>query len=177
MPTEVLSDQLARGLRHYVARIADGFAVGTGASYCETAEFATAYIALPERAAGWPDHDAALLWDQRHGWALAIERFPGAALEVVAYQGNTLVPTPSAVLAFARRVLTHGPGRQATEVAAGELDISGLAERLAAYAEPELLSAPTGQAATPVAGPPGHAGAPRCTVAARTGTKTRPWMH
>lgn len=33
---------------------------------------ANAYVALDERLPGFPDHDVALLWDERSGWSAAI---------------------------------------------------------------------------------------------------------
>lgn len=58
--------------------------------------------------AGWPHYAAALVWDQQHGWGLAVEPAPGWALRILVYEGDILIPEPEAVIAFANRVLTEG---------------------------------------------------------------------
>lgn len=154
----VENERAAEGLRAYLSRIAAGFGVRLEASCCEVADDASAYLALPERVTGQPDQDAALVWNQRHGWALATEPNPGGALQPVAYHGPPLVPPPAAVLAFARRVLAHGlepqpnAGSASSELASPEpaehaLGERELARQLAAYTEPSRPAQP--ERATP----------------------------
>ncbi|MEC3982766.1 DUF6292 family protein [Amycolatopsis sp. H20-H5] len=53
----------------------------------------SAYDALEHRHPDYPDRDLALLWDERHGWAAAIETHCGEDLIVLRYlAGDTITP-------------------------------------------------------------------------------------
>lgn len=96
-----------RGLRGYVAAVAR--AVGVGPESCTVDEGTpvAAYIALDRRLARFPDHDLALVWDEAHGWAAAIEDADGAT--VLAYLGGEVLPGPLAVVGFLAAVRADDP--------------------------------------------------------------------
>jgi hypothetical protein len=89
------------GLRGYLTAV--GAAVGVGAESC-TMDIDTpvsAYIALDGRLDRFPDRDLALLWDERHGWAAAVETHSGEDLVPLAYLGDDDVfPEPQVVARF-----------------------------------------------------------------------------
>ncbi|MEV6824640.1 DUF6292 family protein [Amycolatopsis sp. NPDC051102] len=61
----------------------------------------SAYVALDTRLPQYPDRDLALLWDEVHGWAAAIETHSGEDLIVLRYLGGpTVAPAPSRVARF-----------------------------------------------------------------------------
>ncbi|WP_370964378.1 DUF6292 family protein [Amycolatopsis sp. cg9] len=63
----------------------------------------SAYVALDERLPGYPGRDVALLWDEVHGWAAAVETHSGEDLIVLRYLGGpTIVPPPGDVARFVR---------------------------------------------------------------------------
>ncbi|WP_439659275.1 DUF6292 family protein [Lentzea sp. HUAS TT2] len=61
------------------------------------------YIAVDGRLPGRPDHDVALLWTERHGWAIAVE--DEAELTVVAHLGGAVEPPPRTVARWVERLL------------------------------------------------------------------------
>ncbi|MDT7800482.1 MAG: hypothetical protein QOI78_3915, partial [Actinomycetota bacterium] len=74
----------------------------------------SAYVALDEHLPGYPGRDVALLWDEVHGWAAAIETHSGEDLVVVRYLGGpTITPAPEQVARFvtALREDDHRIGR------------------------------------------------------------------
>ena len=87
----------ARGLREHVRQVAEALGYAGEAFSVQTDEPASAYLPLDERLYGFPDRDAALLWDPSRGWSAVIE--DGADLLVVAYLGE-LLPAPEAVVEF-----------------------------------------------------------------------------
>ncbi|WP_051898818.1 DUF6292 family protein [Sciscionella sediminilitoris] len=97
-------DWLDWALRTYVHRVAAGFGLGPGATCCEVAELANAYIALATPAPHRPDREAALVWDQRYGWAFGIETYSGEDLLILAYHTEKLLPEPDAVVTFVKSV-------------------------------------------------------------------------
>lgn len=105
-PTE---QRVEWGLRAYIERVAAELGIGLGATTCEIADFASAYIALPHRAPGRPDRDTALIWDQGHGWALAAETDSEERISILAYHRGNLVPPPALVAAFVETVLAGPP--------------------------------------------------------------------
>lgn len=99
-----------RGLRCYVHQVASGLDLGPESTYCELAPPATAYLALEDRLADWPDRDTALVWDDQLGWAVGVETASGDDLVIVAWYGPDLVPGPEEVVRFAKNVLAgHYP--------------------------------------------------------------------
>ncbi|TVT49904.1 hypothetical protein FNH05_16490 [Amycolatopsis rhizosphaerae] len=93
-------DTAESALRAYVGAIAEAVGVAAESTCCTVSRSATAYIALDEHLPGFPDRDLALIWDDSHGWAAAIETHCGEDLIVVAYLGEDLVPPPRKVVAF-----------------------------------------------------------------------------
>lgn len=93
-------DPVELGLQCYVETVAAAPDVGSEATLCEYDGSANAYIALAEPLPGFPDRDAALLWDDTHGWSLCVETHSGEDLIVLAYLTTALLPDPQTVAAF-----------------------------------------------------------------------------
>jgi uncharacterized protein DUF6292 len=92
-----------RGLREYVRSVADALELPAEAYCVQPDPPADAYLALRRRVVSFPDRDAALIWDENHGWALAVEARCGEDLIVTGYFGDDIVPPPEAVVRFVRR--------------------------------------------------------------------------
>ncbi|WP_103354256.1 DUF6292 family protein [Amycolatopsis sp. CA-128772] len=61
----------------------------------------SAYVALDPRLPHYPGRDLALLWDEVHGWAAAVETHSGEDLIVLRYLGGpTVAPPPRRVARF-----------------------------------------------------------------------------
>ena len=121
------------GLSGYLAAVSA--AVGVGGESC-TADLdvpASAYVALDLRLPHHPGRDLALLWDERHGWALAMETHSGEDLLVLAYLGDALVPSPGRVRGFVAAI--HAAGGPAAPPVPPDLrgDRGELLERLLHY--------------------------------------------
>lgn len=95
---------LRGGLTGYVA------AVGVGEEFCtvDLDDPASAYVALDVRLPRHPGRDNALLWDEGHGWAFAVETHSGEDLLVLAYLGGELVPAPARVRGFVAAIGAAG---------------------------------------------------------------------
>jgi hypothetical protein len=100
----------ARGLREHVRQMAEALGCTGEAFSVQTDEPTSAYLPLDERLYGFPDRDAALLWDPSYGWSAVIE--DGAELLVVAYLGE-LLPAPEAVATFVADLVTGRKARVA----------------------------------------------------------------
>jgi hypothetical protein len=129
-------DSVVRGLRRYIRQVGEALGLRGECSYVQADESACAYLALDGRLRRFPDRDVALLWDEQHGWAAAIETHSGADLMVVAYLGEDLLPSPQAVATWVRTVFdTEHPavhkGHDGTSPATGGHDVRA---RLTAYA-------------------------------------------
>ncbi|MEV7041556.1 DUF6292 family protein [Amycolatopsis sp. NPDC051061] len=96
-----------RGLRGYVAAVAGAVGVGLESCTLDAGTPAAAYIALDWRLTRFPDHDLALVWDEVHGWAAAIEDGNGAT--VLAYLGGEVLPAPRAVVRFLAAIRADDP--------------------------------------------------------------------
>jgi hypothetical protein len=81
----------------------------TGEAYwVQTEEPVSAYLPLEEHFYGFPDRDAALLWNPEHGWSAVVDE-PEPL--VIAYL-DALLPEPAAVATFvADLVAGRGAGR------------------------------------------------------------------
>lgn len=100
----------ARGLRQYLLLVAN--ALDSPAWYCEVVVPANAYVALEGSIPRHPDQAMALLWDERNGWAAAIESPSGDDMFILAYLGGDVLASPDAVMAFVRAFYADGyPGR------------------------------------------------------------------
>lgn len=104
---------LRSGLTGYVAAV--GAAVGVGAESCtvDLDDLVSAYVALDMRLPRHPRRDNALVWDERHGWAFAVETHSGEDLLVLAYLGGELVPAPDRVRGFVAAIRAAGGVRGA----------------------------------------------------------------
>jgi hypothetical protein len=123
----------ARGLRRYVGLVADAVGIGAAASAVQLDEPVNVYLPLERCIAEYPEHDLALLWDERYGWMLAIE-VPGTTqLTVLGYLTDTLLPPPRVVADYVTRACSGaGLGQPRPEQPADDAD---LADRLATYAD------------------------------------------
>ncbi|MEU4250452.1 DUF6292 family protein [Amycolatopsis sp. NPDC026612] len=123
----------ARGLRQYLLAVAAE--LDAPAWFCEVDVPAGAYLALERRLARFPDHETALLWDERDGWAAAVESAAGDELVVLAYLGQDVLPPPEAVVAFVTGLYGEEyPGRPDPPDFRRPGAEDGFDERLAAYA-------------------------------------------
>ncbi|XVS62195.1 DUF6292 family protein [Actinosynnema sp. CA-299493] len=88
-------DTMTHALRRYARSVSS--AVGlSGDCWCVLGEhLAGIYLALDGRLASFPDHDVALLWDERHGWTAVVE--VDEDMVVVERLAGLAVPTPVAV--------------------------------------------------------------------------------
>ncbi|WP_410661805.1 DUF6292 family protein [Amycolatopsis sp. lyj-112] len=122
-----------RGLHGYVRSVIEALGLRGDAYYAQLEPIASVYIALEQRVSGCADRDVALVWDERHGWALAFENSSHEELIVIRYLGTDLLPSPRLVAEYTQEALASElPERldaQPPVLAAGE----GLAQRLAAY--------------------------------------------
>ncbi|HEX5406131.1 MAG TPA: DUF6292 family protein [Pseudonocardiaceae bacterium] len=99
-------EPFARNLRAYVAEVAAALGVGLESSVIDAGRPASAYLALDISMTRFPDHDLALLWDERVGWSAAVEAASGEDLVVFARQGGDPRPRPEEVEWFVREVLS-----------------------------------------------------------------------
>lgn len=123
----------ARGLRQYLLAVAAK--LDAPAWFCEVDAPATAYLALDHRLARFPDHETALLWDEREGWAAAVESPAGDDVVVLAYLGQDVLPAPDAVVAFVEQIYADDyPGQPDPPNFRRPGAPDGFDERLATYA-------------------------------------------
>jgi hypothetical protein len=102
-------DAAARGLRRYVRLVAEAVGAGSSAWCCEVDARSTAYVALEGRIALYPDHDVALVWDERTGWAAAVESASSDDLLLIAYLGDDVLPSPRQVAQYVGELLADPP--------------------------------------------------------------------
>jgi len=124
-----------RGLRGYVAAVAGAVGVGLESCTLDAGTPAAAYIALDSRLARFPDHDLALVWDEVHGWAAAIEAETATAL---AHLGGEVLPEPRAVVRFLAAVRADDP--EAGTLEAPVLREAGDHEQLLSALAPDLAT-------------------------------------
>jgi hypothetical protein len=98
-----------RRLRGYLGAVARAVGVGLESCTLDAGTPAAAYIALDWRLARFPGHDLALVWDEVHGWAAAIEDVTGEAATVLCYLGGEVLPEPRAVVRFLAAVRAGDP--------------------------------------------------------------------
>ncbi|NUT93986.1 MAG: hypothetical protein HOY78_18395 [Saccharothrix sp.] len=111
-------DAATRSLREYVRLVTAALGLSGECSVVQAERPASAYVAVDGHLPGFPECDAALLWDERHGWAAAVET--GSGLDLVVrerFEGDVLAP-PAVVAAWADQVL--GGGVLRGEVVRGE---------------------------------------------------------
>ncbi|GAB3146589.1 DUF6292 family protein [Amycolatopsis stemonae] len=101
-------------LQSYLADVTTAVGVGLESCTVDHDSPVSAYIALDEHLPAYPGRDVALLWDEVHGWAAAIETHSGEDLIVLRYLGGTTVtPAPADITRFltALREDDHRLGR------------------------------------------------------------------
>jgi hypothetical protein len=122
----------ARGLRRYVQLIAEAVGVGAEASTIQLDDPVSAYLALDRCSPRHPDQDLALLWDERHGWALGMESTVSADLLVLGFLPAE-VPPPRTVADYVAAAC-RGDGFGATRPRAPRPEADDLADLLDGYA-------------------------------------------
>lgn len=91
----------AQGLRAYSDAVASALGIGLEACAFDLDAPASVYVAIDWRLDRFPGRDLALLWDERHGWAAAVEASCGEDLVVIAYSGGPeIVQDPQQVVRF-----------------------------------------------------------------------------
>ncbi|MBY8848097.1 DUF6292 family protein [Saccharothrix sp. MB29] len=89
-------DSTTRALRRYARSVTSALGLG-GDCWCVQGEHHVGiYLALDGRLDAYPDHDVALLWDERHGWSAVVEADGGRDV-VVGRLDGLAVPWPGAV--------------------------------------------------------------------------------
>lgn len=101
-------------LRRYTREVGAGVGLESESCWCEVAEQCTAYLPLPCAPVSHPGREAALVWDEAHGWAIGIETSSGEDLLIQAWYGPDRIPDPPQVAAFTRAVLSGRPAGQST---------------------------------------------------------------
>ncbi|MEU6644728.1 DUF6292 family protein [Saccharomonospora sp. NPDC046836] len=97
-------DTTLRGLHQYARSVAAALGL-KGDSYCAQPDPLETYLALDGFIPGFPQRDVALLWDEQHGWAGAIETACSEDLIVLSYLGEDVLPAPERVARYARALL------------------------------------------------------------------------
>ncbi len=125
-----------RGLREYLAAVARAVGVGLESCTLDAGTPAAAYIALDWRLSRFPEHDLALVWDEVHGWAAAVENASGDAATVLSYLGGEVLPEPRAVVRFLAAVRADDP--EAGLLEAPVLREAGDHEQLLTVLDPDV---------------------------------------
>ncbi|MFD5247707.1 DUF6292 family protein [Amycolatopsis sp. NPDC058340] len=110
-----LDHDLRCGLAGYLVAVTAAVGVAKESWAMDLDHPASAYIALDQRLPRQPERDTALQWDERHGWAFAMETQSGEDLLVLAYFEGELVPSPDTVGRSVTAIQTTG-GASATPV-------------------------------------------------------------
>lgn len=131
-------DALLWGLRGYVRLVVEELGLTDECSWAQAGRPATAYLTLDGRFPGFPDRDAALLWDEESGWSIAVETHSGEDLIVQARFAADVLPSPRAVARWVRGVFRGG--RSATSRPAVPRTVhDDLVRRLTSYAVAALV--------------------------------------
>ncbi|MEV1117971.1 DUF6292 family protein [Actinosynnema sp. NPDC049800] len=133
--TSQFNDLLVRAPRGYARSVTHELGIIPECSYVQAEGPATVFLELDSRLPVFPDREAAMLWDQRSGWAAAVETHSGEDLIVQAWFGTDLVPGPRAVDA-----LLQGGRHPDTGFGSPGLAQADLARRLAPYAAAPLTA-------------------------------------
>jgi len=100
----------ARGLRAYLARVAQAVGVGFESCSLDLDVPASGYIALDRPLPDLPAHDLALIWDEVHGWSAVVEPVDGGTAKAFAYLGGPkILPPPLVVARFLEVLRVAGP--------------------------------------------------------------------
>jgi hypothetical protein len=124
----------ARGLRGYIALIARRLYIRPESCACEIGGPASAYLALERRLTNFPQRDAALVWDEETGWAIAIETGRDQSLTALTYLGEDVLPPVESVVRFVADALADRyPGQPYRQRLRCATELDDLDDRLAAY--------------------------------------------
>jgi len=94
-----IEQRFERGLWTYLGRVATALGVGCESCSIDLDVPVSAYIALDWRLNRYPDRDLALLWDEVHGWSVAVEASCGEDMLVLTYLGGPeVLPDPRTVV-------------------------------------------------------------------------------
>lgn len=105
------ADPVVRGLRNYVRNVVETLGLNGDSSYAQS-EPLSLYLAVDGRLPEFPYRDVALLWDEEHGWAGALETGCGEDLIVVSYLGDDPLPKPEVVASYTAALLRgESPGQ------------------------------------------------------------------
>ncbi|OXM54977.1 DUF6292 family protein [Amycolatopsis alba] len=99
----------------YLAEVTGTLGVGLESCTVDQDSPVSAYVALDGEFRAHPGRDTALLWNEIHGWAAAIETHSGEDLIVVRYLGgNTIAPPAVQVAHFVKALRENAdpPGRR-----------------------------------------------------------------
>lgn len=100
-PIAPASDAFRRTLRGYLAIVATALGVGLESCMLDMDARVSAYLAVDQKLVTFPDRDVAVLWDEEHGWSVAVETHCGEDLIVLAYlDAGTVVPPADLVVRF-----------------------------------------------------------------------------
>ena len=90
-----------RGLRAYLGEVARALGFGLESCTVDVDVPVSAYLAVDWRLRRFPERDVALLWDEVHGWAVAVEAACGEEMIVLSYLGGAdVLPRPQEVVRF-----------------------------------------------------------------------------
>jgi hypothetical protein len=124
------------GLRRYARLVERELRLGGGGYYVQTEPVTSIYLPLPDRLPKLPDHDVALYWDERYGWAIGIEVDHDDLTLLTVLPGDPL-PKPSKVATFVDQFYAgHVPDDSPPRPVQADGD---LAQRLARYAASPVL--------------------------------------
>ncbi|MFC0430312.1 DUF6292 family protein [Kutzneria buriramensis] len=131
----------ARGLASYVHTVAAELRVPRHAVHHEVSELSTAYLALHRRSPVFPELDLMLLWDERHGWSVALETAPADDPVVLAYLGGDVLAETDEVHRFVEDVIAgRCPGQPDAPPSLDAEQAEELVWRLAARSEDGLAA-------------------------------------
>lgn len=86
-------------LHAYVGGIAEHLGVSPERTSCDASVPASACIGFDHCEAAFPHRDLSLVWDERLGWAAAVQT-PSGELVPVSYLGTSAVPPVNVVTSF-----------------------------------------------------------------------------
>ncbi|MEJ2852129.1 MULTISPECIES: DUF6292 family protein [unclassified Saccharothrix] len=98
-------DAATRVLREYVRLVTAALGLSGECSVVQAERPASVYLAVDGHLPGFPEYDAALVWDERRGWAVAVESGGAQDLVVQERLPGDVLPPPDVVASWATDVL------------------------------------------------------------------------
>ncbi len=139
--TSQFNDSLIRALRGYARSVTHELGLTPERSYVQAEGPATVFLEPDRRLPASPNREAALLWNERSGWAAAVETHSGEDLIVQAWYGTDLLPGPRAVARWVDALLRGERHPDAGYSSPGPVQADP-ARRLAPYAAAPLTALP-----------------------------------